>query len=131
MNELSMNKYYLDTDIWIDCLQGKSSIIDDLLMKNSIIIYSDILEEELLMKFLREELAYKLSLIPCEHIIKVKMDEIQFMTAEKIAKRANLSISDVIHAIIAKDNQAIFLTNSAYLIEGLGIVELKRPKNPS
>lgn len=107
-----MNKYYLDIQIWIDCLQGRSKIIDNLLQRNAIIIYSDILEEELLMKFLREELAYKLSLIPSENIIKIKLNEIQYMTAEKIAKRNNLGINDVIHAVIARDNQATLITDN-------------------
>ncbi len=93
-------------------------------MKNSTIIYSDILEEELLMKFLQEELACKLSLIPKHNLIKVKLDETQFMTAEKIAKRAKLSISEVIPSIIAKDNDAVLITDDL-LIKELNLVKME------
>ena len=112
-----MNKYYLDTSIWLDFFEarginGKSvkKMMNNLSQENSIIICSEVVFNELLkIGYSKSDL--RESFYPIKNYIKfVYSKKEQFGKAKQISQKRKLPLFDVFHSIIARDNKAILMS---------------------
>ena len=130
-----MVKYYLDTSIWLDYYEKRGrngeialALISKILNENEIIIYSDFHINEL------KSLSYKLNEI--RGIVRVaKPNNIEFVhtnrdqleEAKRIKKYIKIPIKDIIHCIIAKDNEAILVYTDKHFEKLRYLIDIKKP----
>jgi predicted nucleic acid-binding protein len=120
--------YYIDTCIWFDYLENRNdnlrplgdfaiSLINKIIDEEGIFIFTDILMQELLKKHSQEKLNYYLKIIPSQLIKNVKINKNQLLEANKLNKILKISLGDVLHAIIARDNYAILISRDKHFQE--------------
>lgn len=132
-------KYYLDTSIWIDLYEDrkgyKNEPLGDFAWKlfasikanKSNIIISDFLVRELEVNYSMEEINGMIK--PFEDIIeKVFLLKNQRDEARRIAQERNLPPGDVIHTIIARDNNLILVTRDKHFNELIDISRSYKPE---
>lgn len=116
-----MEKYYIDTSIWIDIYEDRKGynneplgdyalkLFGSIKAKNAILVISDILIRELEGYYSMEEINGMVK--PFEKILqKIVTTKEQRMMARKIAEERNVPPGDVLHALIARDNKLILVT---------------------
>jgi len=119
-------KYYLDTCIWRDYFENRSdnlrplgdwahTLIKKIRLESGLIIYSDLVEEELFTEFDEAEVKKIISIVPEENIIRINSSKKQFDEALSLKKRQGVPVKDALHAILARDNGAIFVTRDKHL----------------
>ena len=118
-----MNKYYFDSCIWRDYFENRSDKFRPL------IIYSDIVEEELNVGFSKEEVKNIISVVPKENIIKINVSKEQLREAIQVSKELNIPTKDALHAIVARNNNAILVTRDKHFYELQNQVEIKKPED--
>lgn len=131
-------KYLLDTQIWIDHYLKREpfgefalKLILKIISEDSIIIFSNFNEKEMKDIGLSPiETNSLLSIIKPDHIKKVSVTKIQFEEAHRLAKQRNIPLGDIIHAIIARDNDAILVSRDEKDFRKLKDISLmKEPKD--
>jgi len=132
-------KYYLDTSIWMDYYEDRQDPTKDigefafkllckLLASNSKIVVSSFLLREL-------EVAYSLDQIrglalPFERLMeRVDVSDKQREEAKKIAEERKLPKGDAIHAILARDNNAILVSRDKHFQLLKDICEVVKPED--
>src|SRR3989338_6256149 len=118
-------KYYVDTSIWMDLLEDRKGFNGEPLgdyalklfamikAKNYKLILSDLLIRELESNYSVEEINGMI--LPFKKIIeKVFVTTEQRDEAKKIAEERNVPPGDVLHAIIARDNQYTMVTRDRH-----------------
>jgi len=131
-------KYYLDTSVWMDYYEDRKDpskdigefafrLLTKLLASESKILVSIFLLREL-------ETAYSLEKIrgltfPFQNLMeKVSLSEEQNREAGKIAKERDIPKGDVIHAILARDNDAILVSRDKHFQKLKDICEVMKPE---
>ncbi len=115
------NIYYFDTQIWIDHFlkRGPDNIFGEQALKlvlkiiaeDSKIIVSNFTTKEMKDIGLSEvEINSLLSMIKPDHIKHISVTKNQFQEAYRIATQRNIPLGDTIHAILARDHEAILVT---------------------
>lgn len=119
--KMTENFYYFDTQIWIDhyLKRGPDGMYGDYALKlifkaiahDSKIIFSNFNEREMKAIGLSVvEIHSLLSMIKPDHIKHVSVTKVQFEEARRIAKQRDVPLGDAIHAILARDYEAILVT---------------------
>lgn len=134
-----VDKYYIDTSIWMDLLEDRNGYNDEPLGNYALklfamikaqkyrLIVSDLLIRELESNYSVEEINGML--LPFQKIIeKVFVTKEQRDEAKKIAEERNLPPGDVLHAIIARDNNFIMITRDKHFNELRDITEHYKPE---
>ena len=125
---MSEKKYYFDTSIWLDFLEKRDEpnmpksewalkLVDNITNNNDTIILSDnnILELENI-GYLRYEIEDLLSSL--KYFIKyVESNSKQIGKAKDLSQKRNVPKRDALHALIARDNQAILVTLDSHFNE--------------
>jgi predicted nucleic acid-binding protein len=110
-----MARYYVDTCVWIDFLTGRTE--NDFLIRciyrQDVIIYSYILEKELIKHVDISRLRMIFSLLS-EQLLKIDIEEIQKIEAADLSAERNIPFADALHAILARDNDAIIVTRDKH-----------------
>lgn len=132
-------KYYIDTSIWMDLLEDRKGYNDEPLgdyalklfamikAKKQILVVSDLLIRELESNYSVEEINGMI--IPFKKIMeKVFVTQEQRDEAKMIAEEKNLPPGDVLHAIIARDNQYILVTRDKHFKELDDITKHYKPE---
>lgn len=133
-------KYYLDTCIWRDYLENRSDnfrplgewairLINKIINDKGIIIYSDIVDEELSLDLTEKEKEEVLEIISPEFLLRTNATTDQWKRAYKLKKELKTPTKDTMHAIIAKDNDAILVTRDKHFHELQKIVNIKLPED--
>ena len=135
-----VEKYYIDTSIWMDIYEDRNGFnqepLGDFALKlfnlintrKKTLIISDLLIAELQMNYSVEEINGMIK--PFEHVIeKIISSEDQKDEAQKIGQERNLPPGDVLHAIIARDNNAILVTRDKHFRDLRDISEHKKPED--
>jgi predicted nucleic acid-binding protein len=120
-----VNKYYIDTSIWMDLYEDRKGYNNEPLgdfalqlfslikAKKYTLIITDLLIRELEMNYSLSEINGMIK--PFEHVIeKIIITKKQRDTAKNIAKRRNLPPGDVLHAIVAKEHTLILITRDKH-----------------
>ena len=133
-------KYYIDTSIWMDLYEDRKGFNKEPLgefalklfsiinTKKKTLIITDLLIKELEMNYSIEEINGMIK--PFEHIIeKIISTPEQQDEAQKIARERDLPPGDVLHSIIARDNNATLVTRDKHFKKLEDISEHKKPEN--
>ena len=134
-----MKKYYLDTSIWLDFFENRDEpnlpkgkfvkeLIKKILNNNDKIICSEVIKNEMLeLGFLRYEIDFLF--FPLRKIlVYVYSNKKQFGKAKDLSKKRDIPIFDAMHALIARDCKAIFITRDKHFDKLLDIVQYKKPE---
>jgi predicted nucleic acid-binding protein len=115
-------KYYLDTCIWIDFLEERDEFVVkrvfDILLNHKILISRKVFVE--LEKYIEP-----VNLLEFKNVVLVDDSELQKTSAMKLARERNIPFGDVIHAIIAKDNDSILLTRDRHFLKLRDIAQIE------
>src|SRR3989338_2738312 len=132
-------RYYFDTSIWLDLfenrdeehlLKGKHvwALMKKILAEDSLIIYSDIIVEEL-HDFGYPPYKIEALFQPFQRILLfVYANENQKWKANDLCKKRNIPPYDALHALIARENNAIMVTRDHDFQLLLDIIIPKRPE---
>lgn len=129
-------KFYLDTAIWRDYFEDRKdnirplgefafSFIKYCKEKKHAILYSEITLIEL--KDFQQELNEFFDSFECI-VLKVSYSKEQAIEANNIEKQKNIPYNDALHAIIARDNNAVLITRDKHFEELQDIVEVMAPE---
>lgn len=115
------NKFYLDTSIWLDFFENRNEpnfpkgewareLIAKIMLEENIIVFSDNnLIELLQLSYSEFDINEILQGLEIE-LIKVEGTERQIGIARDLASKRKIPRRDALHALIARDNQTIFVT---------------------
>ncbi len=124
MNE----RYYLDTSIWMDIYEDRKGYNNEPLgdyawkllglikSKKLSLVVSDLLIRELEMNYSIEEINGMMKLFQ-DIIVKITTTEKQRNEALKIAEKRKIPKGDVLHAILSRDHDLIFITRDKHFRE--------------
>jgi predicted nucleic acid-binding protein len=132
-------RFYLDTSIWIDFYEDRKGYNDEplgeyawkllsmILLGNYQIILSDINLFELSDYYSIEQINGMIKQF--DHlIVRAFRTRDQIARAKKISEERNLPRGDVLHALIAKENSAIFIARDNHFRLLKDIIEYHKPE---
>jgi hypothetical protein len=132
-------KFYLDTSIWIDFYEDRKGYNDEpigeyawkllsmIMSESHQIVLSNINLFELQKYFSAEDINGMFRQFE-NIIIKVFHTKEQFILAGKISAERNVPRGDVLHALISKDNSAIFIARDHHFRLLIDITEYYTPE---
>lgn len=128
-----MEKFYLDTSIWIDYYLKRDkngevakNLIKKIIFNKKTIVYSTLTIKELKhLGYMENEIKEILSLSAKRIFIQVSKE--QFNEAKRIAKQRDIPVGDVINAIISRDNEAQLVSNDLHFQRLKDITKVKTP----
>ncbi|MBS3122813.1 PIN domain-containing protein [Candidatus Woesearchaeota archaeon] len=134
-------RFYLDTCIWRDYYENRSDnfrplgewalfLINKINDNKEIILYSSFVIDELNKHYDEKKIVNMFE--PFQNkglLIKVDILKYQVVEAKKLSLFRNIPFGDALHAIIARDNKAIFITRDKHALELLDIVIVKKPED--
>ena len=88
---------------------------------------SDLVEEELSIDYGNKEIENIFSIIPKELLIRISVSNLQFKEAINISRELKTPLKDTLHAILAKNNNAILITRDKHFNE-IDFVETYKPE---
>ena len=120
-----MVKFYVDTSIWIDLYEDRQGYrgepIGDFALKlfsmikakKETLVITDLLIRELEMNYSMEKINSMMN--PFEEVIeKIIVKREQRDEAKRIAEERDIPPGDVLHAIIARDHNLVFITRDKH-----------------
>lgn len=134
-------KYYIDTCIWRDFHENREDKFRPLgewafemfrMIKetNSLVLYSDLTVDELSKDYNPEQINEIFKIMSEAGLLKkIELKKQQFQEAAKLKREKNFPFGDCLHAIIARDNQAIMVTRDKHFEEMQDIVESYKPED--
>lgn len=134
-----VTKYYLDTCIWIDYFENRVDnfrplgdwaldLLKKIIKDNDLIIYSDLAEEELLSFYNKNKIEDLMFFVPKKLLIKINSDKLQLKEAITTGRKLKIPVKDVLHAILARDNNAIFVSRDKHFYELANQLTIKKPE---
>lgn len=134
MNE----KYYLDTSIWMDYYEDRKDpskdlgefafrLLQKLLIKKSTIVVSNFIQKELETMYSIDKIR-GLTIHFDKIIEKANITDKQREEALKIAKQRNIPRGDALHAILARDNNAILVSRDKHFQSLKDICKVVKPE---
>lgn len=134
-----MTKFYIDTAIWMDLYENRKGFnnepLGDFALKlfalikadKKRLVISDILIKELESNYSIEQINGMIK--PFEDIIeRIFVMKKQKDEAKIIAKERNLPPGDVLHSILARDNDLILITRDKHFNELIDISKSYKPE---
>ena len=134
-------KYYIDTCIWRDYYENRFGqkgkpigkyafkFLMNIIKKKELILFSKLNMNELLIDY--SKISVKNMLKWFKILGKLKFVEISKSlnnSAKEIAIERNLPVPDVLHALIARENNAILITRDNHFNKLKDIVDIKKPE---
>lgn len=121
-------RYYVDTCVWADFVEGRTD--DDFLIRcienEDIVLYSYPLERELLNHVPVSQLTIIYSLLSAKSLIEsVNVDETEKSEALNLANALEIPFPDILHAILARDNDAVLVTRDRHFLKLGNICKIK------
>ena len=136
-----MTRYYFDTCIWRDFYEDRfgpkgrplgkyaTALFMKILKNKDIVLFSEIIIRELKTDYTQVEINNALKFIFIHGILrKVEVPKESQIEAEKISKKRNLPAADVLHAILARNNKAILVSQDNHFKKLKDIAEVKKPE---
>jgi len=133
-------KFYLDAAILIDYHENRSDnfrplgewalrLMNKIIDEKNIVIYSDVLVEELETQLTEEAIAELLHMFDCENLLlQIQISEQQRKEAVMLCRTRNVPFGDALHAVLARDNGAVLVSRDKHFLELLDIVDVKKPE---
>lgn len=132
-------KFYLDTAIWRDYFEDRKDGIRPLgefafqFLKNCekkgcVVLYSEFVVHELRKDYSDEKIKLVFSSFK-DFLVEVPISSEQYSEAKKLARQKKDSHeTDILHAILARDNKAVLVTRDAHFDCLRDIVEISTPE---
>lgn len=134
-----MKRFYLDTSIWLDFFEERNEpnrpksewakkLITKIIGKADIIVYSDLILRELentgYSNFDVENLLFLLE----NNLVFVESTNAEIKRAKDLASKRSVPRKDALHALIARDNNAILVTLDRHFQSLNDIVKVRKPQ---
>ena len=134
------DKYYFDTSIWLDFFEDRDEpnlpkskwareLVNKIIENDDKVLYSDnnIFELNIIgySSYEIDDMFKSLKLI----LIFVESTEKQIGKAKDLSLKRNVPKRDALHALIARDNNAILVTLDKHFQQIRDIIEPKRPQD--
>ncbi len=132
-----MARYYIDTCIWRDYLENREDrfrplgqwalfLFQMIEKNNEKILYSELVIRELCLEHKHEKVIASLQAFSP---ILVSITDKQLQEAEILGRVRKVGGADALHAILARDNNAILVTRDAHYIDMTDIATIKKPED--
>lgn len=134
-------RYYLDTCIWRDHYENRfglsgnplgeyaSKLFMRIIKNKEIVLFSELIIRELKSDYDEKEIDKMLNILLMIGILKrVEISKNDYKEAKRIGTERGLPFGDVLHAILARDNNAVLISQDKHHQELKDIVEVKKPK---
>ena len=129
-------KYYIDTCIWIDFLEGREDkfrplgewafmLIRKIIGEESIIILSNILRDEMNAYAIEDKIR---EIVPARLLVRINESLGQVREAAAYSKRTGMPKKDALHAVLARDNNAVLVTRDKHFHMIYSQIEAKKPE---
>ena len=134
-------KYYIDACIWRDFHENREDkfrplgewafeMFRKIKANKSIVLYSDLTVDELSKDFNPEQIKDIFKIVHEANLLeKVNLKKEQFQEAAKLNRERSLPFGDCLHALIARDNQAIMVTRDKHFEELQDVVQSYKPED--
>lgn len=134
-------KYYIDACIWRDFHENRKDKFRPLgewafnlfrMIKETKgkVLYSDLVVEELSIAYDANAIKDIFKIIERDGLLeKAEVRKEQFQEAARLKRERNLPFADVLHAIIARDNEAIMVTRDTHFEEFENIGTIRKPED--
>ncbi len=130
--------YYIDTCIWRDYLENREdrfrplgqwalSLFQLIQENDDVVLYSELVIRELKLRFKDEEITSCLHSLAHKPIL-VPIGDRQVQEAEIIGRIREVGTADALHAILARDADAILVTRDAHYMDLVDIATIKNQK---
>lgn len=132
-------RFYFDTSIWLDFLEERNEpnmpksdwarkLVAKIIRKGDVIVYSDVvlmeLEDEGYSIFDVEDLFFVLK----QNLVFVESTNTEIKRAKDLASKRSVPNGDALHALIARDNNSIFVSLDRHFQLLKDIVKIKKPQ---
>lgn len=132
-------RYYIDTAIWIDFHENRRDrfrplgewaldMFKIIAQTGGMVIYSDMVIDELLRKYPRPIIQKAFNIIPKRNLKKVYANSEQSAEAGRLSRERELPFADCFHAILARDNFAVMVSRDRHFEQLKDIVDTKKPE---
>ncbi len=133
------DNFYFDTSIWLDFFENRNepnfpksdrakALIAKIIENKDIIIVSEAVKNELVgfgfSKYDIDSLFFPLQKV----VFFVYSTKKQFGKAKDLSKKRNIPLFDALHALIARDNNALMITYDKHFDDLLDISRYKKPE---
>ena len=136
-----MARYYFDSCIWRDHYENRfgprgrplgkyaTALFNRIIKKQDTLLFSDLNIRELKLAYTDEDINDMMRLLSMMSILKhVETKREDNIKAEKVAKERNLPPGDALHAILARNNNAIMVSQDKHYQKLKDIADIKRPE---
>ncbi|MFH1505926.1 MAG: PIN domain-containing protein [archaeon] len=136
-----MARYYFDSCIWRDHYENRfgpkgrplgkyaTALFMKIMKDGNTLLFSKFILNELRLSYTMEEINVMMNLLYVAQVLKkIEIQSEDRIEAEKIAKDRSLPLTDVLHAILARNNNAIMISQDKHFQRLKDIVEVKRPE---
>ena len=133
--------FYVDSCIWRDHYENRrgqkgrplgeyaTNLFMKIIENQDTILFSDLIVKELKIAFDNKDVEDMLRIISLLKILKrVEIRQEDQIEAKKIANERGLPSGDVLHAILARNNNAILVSQDKHFQQLKDIVEVKKPE---
>ena len=132
-----MQKFYLDTNIWLDYFENRSDGLSPLgefafqFLKNCItfnckIYYSNFILFELKNKLSENDFFKNVDFIK-ENLVFIESTKDDWNKAQNLNENITLHSADALHLILAKNNDCILITRDKHF-DFVDLIEIKKPE---
>ena len=131
-----MTLYYLDTSIWLDFHEKRGEngehalkLIINIIALNEVILFSDLhIREFKNVGYSLDELSGILQLVKPLNLRRIHVNRNQIAEARRLAVHRNVPAKDALHAVLARDNDAVMFSRDRHFARLRDVVETKRPE---
>ncbi len=132
-------RFYFDTSIWLDFFENRNEpnfpkgdrareLVRKIIKEGGCLIMSEAVKNEMLERgYSRYDIENMLFSFR-RFIVNVYSTKRQFGKARDLSKKRNIPLFDALHALIARDNQAIMVTRDHHFDKILDIIKYKKPE---
>lgn len=134
-----LGRYYIDSAIWRDLHENRKDkfrplgewafeLFRKIRINKEKIIYSDLIIHELSIAYDKQTIEKIFSDVN-EILERVEIKEKHVKEAKELSKNYNIPFGDALHAILARDNDAIIITRDHHFEVLNEVVEVKKPED--
>jgi len=133
-------KYYLDACIWRDYFEGRVDrfrplgewafrLIKKIIAEEGLFLITDALIEELENFYSFTELERLFKIVPVDLMVLLGSNKYQVEEALQTSKQMHIPRKDALHAILARDNDAVLITRDKHFDNLPVQFEVKKPED--
>lgn len=132
-----MERFYLDTSIWLDFYEKRGThgehafqVLQKILLEDYVIFISDVIVKELKgLGYSPDQIEEMFTIAKPDHLVKVHLNKKQLVEAKVLARKRNIPCGDALHAILARDHEAILLSRDHDFQRLKDITRVELPEN--